>query len=403
MDSQELTKYVQTTVFLNSNDRYETNLFRPQIFNQVQRRLSASEIESTIIRPRGAETVEQIMSIFLNSNIRRGSLRYLEELLPEINNIVTRMVTEGRPITLTLPTLPFKDQSPLTTQQSMSAVDLGEYLMMAQLRTICESVQAVYPPGVRINLISDGVAYADICADGRRDEGAGYSQNCRQIIEEMALSEIISVTCLQALIDRDEEFYDVCHEVREKIIDIPELRPFIESLSRGMLLNSIPPAAFADAEVLSRYTNIPIAEWPRELFETMTERSIEYISLLTTLRIRNTVLRAFPGSLRCTVQLKKASQLPLHLVNQHCVIAPYNGVPLVNASKFRNNRSLRRSARIVRFADLQDYPKCTSDRFTSHWTGTLLRTLSGLSRSLCSWHSDGRFSFLSLNNHYPGG
>lgn len=113
----------------------------------------------TNVRNKNLSIPEQIYNITTNSRFRKGNYNLIAEYESVFLEHISHQVSSKSPIRITVPTLPFKDQNPLSTQRQVDQVDLGEFLFFRQMGDLCESVNQIYQPGIIIDLVSDGSLY----------------------------------------------------------------------------------------------------------------------------------------------------------------------------------------------------------------------------------------------------
>lgn len=79
---------------------------------------------------------------------------------PEQLRQIADFVETGDPIVFTLPGFPCKSPNPAKVLGHLP--DEGERLSLAFLDRLCQAVEAVYPPGARMLICSDGHVFADL-------------------------------------------------------------------------------------------------------------------------------------------------------------------------------------------------------------------------------------------------
>lgn len=306
---------------------------------------------------------EQILSIFMNGNFRRGPLSALIPHLDIFRREIAASIQEQRAIRIVLPTLPFKSQNPLAFPRESSTIDLGEWLHLAQVRDLCASIEAVYTPGLHVTLLTDGLVYAELFGTGN-DEACIYRERVTEIKETMGLSENIDVIDMQWLVDREPEFLRVQQHIRRTIARLERTNPDIcermSALRRSMLLHIRVPEYDFDSFV--HIVNNAASGLPRTIERSARNTAAGYASFLLAMRWLHITDRAFPNTIRATVHPKPAPQLPLHLVNRHSNCFPYNGVALVSRESLAERKNVRRATRIVRFTDALLMPNLTEVR-----------------------------------------
>lgn len=287
---------------------------------------------------------EQVWSVLTHPWIARLPQEMGEGARVTLYESVCDQVNIGQPLELVLPSIPFKDQNPTTTGQPIDAIDLGEHAMIAQLRDIIASVQRIYPAGLTIRLLADGLVYRQYFTDSDEAGVIRYREGVEGVIERYGMSDFITVTDLSELLVRDPEFYthhrDVSH-ILSSMAEGPDSR-VLQALQRGMLANT---ESRTSISTMDRYLHSEIDTWPDELASRTRRTACDYAAFLITAAQRSTIARQFPDAIRATVHPKDAPQLPLHVTHHRNRILPYNGVPVVNA-----NAQEPRNIRIERLA-----------------------------------------------------
>lgn len=306
-----------------------------------------------IVHPRysHSSTDQQILEVLFNSNFRRGNRDTLTPYLSYFEDKISAQTNEHRPIEIVLPTLPFKDQNPLTTNLPPQAVDLGEYLLFAQLRDLDTSIRQVYPPGTHINILCDGLVYLEIFTNCSEEEIIAYREQCQKILDEFGLQDVVNIIDMSSLVSADSEFSLTRNAIRDMLAFLNQHRQLgkiFHSLERGMIMN-VPITSDYDQAVTLMLT--PQDQLPSDIARRINNAALDYASFLLAISYRQIISNAFPDSIRGTVHLKKAPQLPLHLVNKHSHIFPYNGVPVVSARKLHTSSSFKQATRITRYCE----------------------------------------------------
>lgn len=314
----------------------------------------------TLARNNNMSVAEQIYAIATHSRFRRGNYNLIAEYENNFLEHISRRVEMENPIRLTLPTLPFKDQNPLTTQRAIEQVDLGELLFFRQLGDLCESVKQVYRPGMVVDMVSDGTLYQKIFLDESEQTNRcvlAYYDNSQQMINSLGLENSIRLHNLENILEGDVAFFENRHSIRNMLNTLDSkgvLKREMDELSLGILFNSRSFADVAQRDPI-KFSYAFNTEWsknPQELLNLFRDGALAYSSFLLAMKSLDILTNYFPGNLRATVHPKNAAQIPLHTVNRNSLVAPYNGVPVVSRSKLEKTGDLRQSTRIVRYGDL---------------------------------------------------
>lgn len=317
------------------------------------------DLETNIIPPdqealsKGGVT-DKVLSILMKGHFRRGSAQQREPFMDTLRSQIDSRTQENEALQIILPSMPFKSPNPLNTNHSLDKVDLGEYLMMAQMRDLIESVRDVYAPGIKVTLLTDGCLYADLFADGDKKKAMQYEENLRRVRDELGLREKVEIVDATWLTKREPQYEATKDHVRGIIKDLAatdeEFRGEIDVLSRGMFWNMAQPDLCINGTAdLADSLDEPENDG---LKKDLSDKAMEYATILLTLSHLGLFSRAFPDALRGTIHPKEEPQVPLHLVNSKCNVLPYTGVPVVTAKHLDNGRTIRKSTRILRYHEV---------------------------------------------------
>ncbi|MFJ9613574.1 L-tyrosine/L-tryptophan isonitrile synthase family protein [Streptomyces noursei] len=108
---------------------------------------------------------------------------------------LSHWVAAGRPVLFTLPGFPCKSPHPAKVLGPLP--DEGERLALRFLDRLCARIAAVYPPGARVAICSDGHVFSDLIRvpDATID---AYGDGLRALIHEEGLANRLSVFDLRA-------------------------------------------------------------------------------------------------------------------------------------------------------------------------------------------------------------
>lgn len=345
-------------VFLNSS------LEKPKkiIFNELDfgksiiQEFCPSVIKEQIVSPEKNDCVEEkIFSILSNPIFRKGGKNQLLKHKDIFMEKINKAVIDQEPVKLVLPTLPFKSQNPINTNQKIDCVDLSIYLMLAQLRDMDISIRKVHKPGIKIILICDGLVYADLFGNNDTQRINLFREKCIKIRNKFGLNGIVELIDMQWIIESVPNFQNV----RSKVDDIlsgdglgVDAKERIFSLERGMLFN-LPHKGFSVDGIVS-LINTRISDLPELIKISLRKVSLDYASFLITLSIFEVISKIFPDHIRATVHPKDKPQLPLNLVNKKSSVFPYHGVCVVSQSKLLMTSSIKEASTIMRLHELTE-------------------------------------------------
>jgi len=145
---------------------------------------------------------------------------------------IEHFVDSGEPLLFTLPSFPCKSPNPRKVLSHLP--DYGELSALRSLQRLCEDVSAVYPPGARLLICSDGHVFADLIrvAD---DDVTAYTVALRAMIDTEGLDRI-------ALYDLDDVYGDMGYEQKRQQMtaqyaqSLEALRAEVKSDERSLAL-----------------------------------------------------------------------------------------------------------------------------------------------------------------------
>ncbi|OAA51543.1 Pyoverdine biosynthesis [Metarhizium rileyi] len=109
-----------------------------------------------------------------------GALKFLA--------VIYSHVRAGKVVQMCLPAFPFK--SPNKTEKVLGInPDRGEELALAHLNGLCQAITDIYPPGVKLTIISDGLVYNDLLGVPDKDVWS-YGENLRLMANTRGFNQI---------------------------------------------------------------------------------------------------------------------------------------------------------------------------------------------------------------------
>ena len=194
---------------------------------------------STHVLPESGETRDQtakVLAIVLahQRRMRDGGCtgEVCQRCLAGHADTVRRAVAEGRRIDFVLPAFPAK--SPNRSKVLGPLPDKAEELGLVFLRSLCERIAAVYPPGARILICSDGRVFSDLI--GVDDDAvSGYRHEIDRMITELGEGHLEQYTL-------DNVYPDLGHvDMRERLMaahgrSVEELRTEVRAGGTALAL-----------------------------------------------------------------------------------------------------------------------------------------------------------------------
>jgi Pyoverdine/dityrosine biosynthesis protein len=146
-----------------------------------------------------------------------------------------------RDVTFLLLTFPFKNSSGLRTNVATEAADLGELLMLAQLRRLLQFLKELGWSNVRFVCVTDGIVYTKYLGPYPRALPLFYRENVRQFRDALDLAGRVLIVDAEQLLRRIPGFDEALVPVRAVLdraeAERPRVREKIVSLIRSFLFH----------------------------------------------------------------------------------------------------------------------------------------------------------------------
>ncbi|KAK3315685.1 Pyoverdine/dityrosine biosynthesis protein-domain-containing protein [Apodospora peruviana] len=107
---------------------------------------------------------------------------------PKFMSVVSAYVADRKPVLMCLPAFPFKSANKAYKVFGILP-DKADELALARLNTMCERIAAVYKPGAKLTIISDGLVYNDLLCVPDRDVWA-YGEALRAMAVDKDLTHL---------------------------------------------------------------------------------------------------------------------------------------------------------------------------------------------------------------------
>lgn len=232
----------------------------------------------------------------------------------------------GEPIQLVLPAFPAK--SPNQEKTLGALPDLGEVLALVRLQKLCNEIRAVYPPGARLVICSDGRVFSDLVHVSDADVNA-YALGIRKIISANGLTDLSTFNLEEVF---PEATYD---QMRASLVDtsaqpLERIREKVKSdVEWQKLFNGLHRFLFEDFLVLhgglSRNGVRALAK--QQAYEVL-QRSQAWSAL---------VAARFPKALRLSIhpQSRRSEKVPICMVpGRDTWMTPWHSVVLFDGGKY---------------------------------------------------------------------
>jgi pyoverdine/dityrosine biosynthesis protein Dit1 len=248
----------------------------------------------------------------------------LEPHLP----LVRRFVGADLPVHFVLPAFPAKSPNPEKVLGRMP--DMAEELSLKFLDSLCSEIRAIYPPGARITICSDGLVFSDLVGVTDSDV-TNYGERIAQMIAQMRL-ESLETFHMQDLYDEvgsGEQMREwLCRHYADSSETIRERLHSNES--QQALFNGIQRFLFEDqVEIEKEKSRSRIRSECKEKTYEVVRRSDAWGRL---------VADCFPASLRLSIhpQPPHSEKLGILLCESRDVwLTPWHGVAFKENGRFR--------------------------------------------------------------------
>ena len=107
---------------------------------------------------------------------------------PKFMTVVNAFVSEQKQVLMCLPAFPFKSANK-AYKVFGTLPDKADELALARLNAMCERIAAVYQPGAKLTIISDGLVYNDLLCVSDRDTFA-YGEALREMAVEKGFTHL---------------------------------------------------------------------------------------------------------------------------------------------------------------------------------------------------------------------
>ncbi|MFB9905785.1 L-tyrosine/L-tryptophan isonitrile synthase family protein [Allokutzneria oryzae] len=250
---------------------------------------------------------------------------------------LTAAVREDTPISIVLPSFPFKAPNPLKVRRHLP--DMAELLCLARLFEITKAIQAVHPAGAVVHILSEGRIYAPLFEVSAHEAQVYRTEVDRMIASLGADGAVRTVDILDDVVAPEQEDFDAVREALE-----PELRQwwrdnaddahrrylvrnFIASVHTGnetaQLLASVLNTALTNESITN--AGHELEQVRHRIEQRADEAAFTYTLLLCTLKLTDVMGKYDPNAIRATVH-PKPGQWGIHLVNKKTSIYPWHGV-----------------------------------------------------------------------------
>ncbi len=237
-------------------------------------------------------------------------------------------ITGDLPVHLILPAFPAKSPNRLKTLGV--APDLGERIGLRRLQQICDEIAAVYSPGARCTICSDGHVFSDLVGVPDPDVDA-YRDGILQLLQELSAASLATFSLTEAFGAADYDtlreelligFAEPQSQLRQRVCDEPEARTQFNGIHRFLFEDALPGAA-ADQ------SRSQIRARTKDLAYRVVQRSNAWSRLLD---------ERFPEALRLSIHPQKrvSPKIGVSLVaTDDPWGTPWHGVMLADAHGYR--------------------------------------------------------------------
>jgi pyoverdine/dityrosine biosynthesis protein Dit1 len=276
------------------------------------------------------ETAEQIIRlIFARRRLLpiEEDVRFDDQTQPHLDRIIN-YVEHNQPIEMILPAFPAK--SPNRNKTLGHLPDYGEFLAMTRLVELCKEIEAVYAPGAKVIICSDGRVFADlihVCDD--------HISEYRDSIAEYADKHLTGYI----------EFYNL-ENVYDRIDDYTSLREEL-MISHGEPLSSLRRRIKDEREASTMYkgvTKFMFEDYSGiDAFAGLSRTALQRKARMAAYRViqrsnawGRLLAEQFPNSLRLSIhpQYKVSEKIGISMLTENDVwTTPWHSVVVKDKGK----------------------------------------------------------------------
>ncbi|KAI4180083.1 MAG: hypothetical protein L6R41_007473 [Letrouitia leprolyta] len=121
----------------------------------------------------------RILSIIYKYRLNKAAHDRWAEGVPKFLDIIDNFVRKSQPVQMCLPAFPFKSVNKVNKVLG-SLPDRAEEAALEHMNTMCDEISAIYAPGARLLIISDGLVYNDLLTVPDREVWA-YGQELQAL------------------------------------------------------------------------------------------------------------------------------------------------------------------------------------------------------------------------------
>lgn len=312
------------------------------------------------IKPRGKNTEEKILSVFLHPDLRFGPSSLITKCRSFWLGKFSYFTGRKKPLKLAILGFPGKAPVPLKTNRTLP--DFGEVLALKRLRDLCLKIKETYSPGAVAYAITEGVLGETIGISSK--ESRAYERQLAKLTKLLGWNKYIKFIPLGEL-KKEVNFKRL---FRVQVTKLNELlkNGDKETVKRYKLAY---PSVFhllntrgQDLKILSEvYSGKPRsaeAKRCRNLLEKKVRQAIcRYFALLAVRDEVNFLEKKVPRYIALTVS-PKPYRLGIHLIHRQVDILAHHGVPVGRKIQYLIDvrRSPKRFARIYLNEDGEKLP-----------------------------------------------
>ncbi len=240
---------------------------------------------------------------------------------------IRRFLAAGAPLHFVLPAFPAK--SPNRGKTLTALPDLAEGLALTYLQRVCDEIAAVYPPGARVTICSDGRVFSDLVGVSD-DDVTRYGAEIKAIIRRLGARslEVFNLEDVYATSDYAALREQVCADYAEPV-DAIAARVRTQASERA-LFNGIQRFLFEDrlADAAGQSRN-QVRQQCKGLTYEVIRRSNAWSRLIAA---------RFPAALRLSIhpQAPHAEKIGILLgAANDCWLTPWHSVAVKQGDGFK--------------------------------------------------------------------
>lgn len=278
------------------------------------------------------EVPEHIFSLLMDPVIRRGDGLIFNSVQTEYKQKISKFVSKNELIQFVFQGFPFKCHNPVETLRRTP--DLGELASLQRLMDINETVEQIYPPGVKFTVLTEGSTYRSLFG-ASQNEVEVYQSQCEYFANLIGADNRIKFIDFLDLIKDRKKFIESCGREENRISD-KEIEQFVPVMMRSLpIINRVSfedlLAVFGYGANAMRLTSFE-KEFGLYIKDAAKDLAIKYLAIQKAKRNFDVIGSRLPDYLYVSTTSKQ-DRYSFHQIHRKTRLYPHHGVPILGSDR----------------------------------------------------------------------